>query len=140
MDPYRVFISSVMNRSIEDLTAEREAARSAVERLAPITVAWAFEAEPASTKPLLDFYLGAVKTCDVFLLIVGEQATKPVHDEVQVARDYRKPMLVFRKEVVAVTADAEGLLRSIHVKYDAFTNAVELREKIRVSLGSTCYR
>jgi hypothetical protein len=125
-----------MNRSIENLASEREAARAAVERFAPITVAWAFEAEPASAKPLLDFYLDAVRTCDLFLLIVGEQATKPVRDEVQVARDYGRPMLVFRKEGVAPTAEAADLLRTIPVKYDTFTNAVELREKIGASLGT----
>jgi len=37
MEPYRVFISSIMNRSIEDLLGEREAVRSAVDHFAPIT-------------------------------------------------------------------------------------------------------
>ena len=60
MEPYRVFISSIMNRSIEDLVSEREAARAAVEHFAPITTPWAFEAEPASAKLLLDFYIDAV--------------------------------------------------------------------------------
>jgi hypothetical protein len=61
MQPYRIFISSIMNRAIEDLFVEREAARAAVEHFAPITTAWAFESEPASSKPLLDFYIDAVK-------------------------------------------------------------------------------
>src|SRR5437867_1813551 len=34
MESYRVFISSIMNRSTEDLVAEREAARSAVDAFA----------------------------------------------------------------------------------------------------------
>jgi len=51
MEPYRVFISSIMNRSIEDLLGEREAVRSAVEHFAPITTPWDFEAEPASYFP-----------------------------------------------------------------------------------------
>jgi Domain of unknown function (DUF4062) len=136
MEAYRVFISSIMNPATEDLTAERTAARVAIERFVPITVAWAFEAEPASPKPLLDFYLGAAKTCDLFLLILGKHVTKPVRDEVQVACDYRKPMLVFCRDVASRQADARGLLRTLDLKYDAFMNAVELQEKVRLALGN----
>jgi len=50
MEPYRVFISSIMNRSIEDLLGERETARSAVDHFAPITTPWAFEAHFASIR------------------------------------------------------------------------------------------
>jgi hypothetical protein len=39
MEPYRVFISSIMNTTKEDLLAEREAAWAAVEHFAPITTA-----------------------------------------------------------------------------------------------------
>lgn len=88
MDPFRVFISSIMNPAIEDLLNEREAAQRAVEQFAPITKPWAFEAEPASSKPLLDFCLGAVRTCDLFVLIVGQCVTDPVKAECQTARDY----------------------------------------------------
>jgi hypothetical protein len=139
MEPYRVFISSIMNRSIEDLLAEREAARAAVEHFAPMTVPWAFEAEPASAKPLLDFYIGATKTSDLFVLIIGQCITKPVKDEYETARDYRKPMLVFCKAALSRGPEAEDLLRSLDAKYDSFVNAVELREKIRSRLGCTCW-
>src|SRR5579862_1700633 len=120
MQPYRVFISSIMNPAIEDLAAERQVARAAVERFAPVTVAWAFEAEPASPKPLLDFYLDGVKTCDSFLLILGQHVTPPVRQELQVAQDYRKPMLVFCKQVPERAPDTQELLRTIDVKYDPF--------------------
>lgn len=39
MQPYRIFISSIMNRTTEDLIAEREAALAAVEHFDPITTA-----------------------------------------------------------------------------------------------------
>jgi hypothetical protein len=55
MEPYRVFVSSIMSTASEDLLAERAAARAAIEHFAPITTAWAFEDEPASAKPLLAF-------------------------------------------------------------------------------------
>jgi hypothetical protein len=135
MEAYRVFISSIMNRSTEDLGAEREAMRTAVEHFAPITTAWAFETEPASPKPLLDFYIGAVKSCDLFMLIVGERITKPVKDEYDTARHHGKPILVFAKNVSAREPDAAQLLHAADVKYDTFINAAELREKVRRSLA-----
>jgi hypothetical protein len=135
MEPYRVFISSIMNPENEDLTAERRAARSAVERFAPLTKAWAFEAEPASSKPLLVLYLDAAKTCDVFVLILGEHATNPVRDEVQVALDYAKPILLFCKELPARDAETQELLHRINVKYVPFIYATELQDKVRISIG-----
>ena len=134
MEPYRVFISSIMNRSVEDLFAEREAARSAVEHYAPITTPWVFEAEPASPKPPPDFYINGVKNSDLFVLIIGQRLTKPVRNEYDTARDHGKPMLVFAKTVVSREPDAEQMLRSANVKYDAFINAAELREKARSAL------
>lgn len=95
MEPYRVFISSIMNRALEDLTTERNAARAGVEQFVPVTMTWAFEEEPASSKPLLDFYLDGVKTADLFLLILAENVTKPVQEEYRIACDYGKPMLIF---------------------------------------------
>jgi len=136
MQPHRVFISSIMNRAIEDLTAERQAARAAVEHFAPVTQAWAFEVEPASTKPLLASYLDEVKACDLFLLILGEHLTPPVNEEVGVARDYNKRMLVFCKDVPLRVPEADQLLRTLDCKYDRFTNAVELQDKIRRALGN----
>lgn len=135
MEPYRVFISSIMNRALEDLTTERNAARAGVEQFVPVTMAWAFEEEPASSKPLLDFYLDGVKTADLFLLILAENVTKPVQEEYRIACEHGKPMLIFCKDVATRKLETAELLRSIAVKYDAFANAVELREKIRRSLG-----
>src|ERR1039458_32960 len=136
MEPYRVFVSSIMNRSTEDLLAEREAACAAVEHFAPITTPWAFEAEPASPKPLLDFYIDAVKSSDLFVLIVGQGLTKPVKDECDTARDHGKPMLLFAKAAASREPDAEQLLHSANIKYDTFINATELREKVRRALGN----
>ena len=135
MEPYRVFISSIMNRATEDLLAEREAARGAVDHFAPITMPWAFEDEPASSKPLLDFYINGVKSSDLFVLLVGAALTPPVKAEFDTARDHGKPMLVFAKDVPSREPDADQLLHSANVKYDKFVNATELREKLRRSLG-----
>ncbi len=115
-----MFISSIINRGIEDLIAEREQVRSAVEHFAPATAAWAFEAEPASAKQLLDFYIDAVKTSDLFILVLGQHLTKPVQDEYNAARDHGKPILAFSKRVASRDANAEELLRTLDSKYDSF--------------------
>jgi Domain of unknown function (DUF4062) len=135
MEPYRVFISSIMNRATEDLLAEREAARGAVDHFSPITTPWAFEAEPASPKPLLDFYINGVKSSDLFVLLIGARVTEPVKAEFDTARDHGKPMLLFAKVVSSREPEADQLLYSANVKYDSFVNATELREKLRRSLG-----
>lgn len=140
MEPFRVFISSIMDPAVEDLLGERAAARNAVEHFAPITKPWAFEAEPASTTPLLDFYLGAVKTCDLFVIIVGRSATSPVKAECQTALDYRKPILAFRKNVPSGHSDGDELLRSLGSKWDSFTHAAELREQLRTAVGMELLR
>jgi hypothetical protein len=136
MEQYRVFISSIMNRAIEDLLAEREAARSAIEHFEPVTIPWAFEVEPASPKPLLDFYINGVKSSDLFVLLIGARITEPVRAELETARDHGKPMLVFAKDVSSREPQADALLHSANVKYDTFVNAPELREKLRRSLGA----
>jgi|GEM_PF-1903242 len=136
MEPYRVFISSIMDKSKEDLWPERMAAKLAVERFHPITMAWAFEHEPASSKPLLDFYLEAVKTSDLLVLILGDAITAPVRAEVDAARDHGKPILVFVKSMARQTVEVMEVLRQIDRKYDRFENSTELAEKLRRSLGN----
>jgi hypothetical protein len=91
--------------------------------------------EPASPKPLLDVYIDAVKSSDLFVLIVGQHLTKPVRDEYDTARDHGKPMLLFTKVLASRDPDTDQLLRSANVKYDTFANATELREKVRRAIG-----
>jgi len=125
-----------MNRATEDLLAEREAARGAVDHFSPITTPWSFEAEPASPKPLLDFYINGVKSSDLFVLLIGARITEPVKAEFDTARDHGKPMLLYAKAVPSREREADQVLHSANVKYDSFVNATELREKLRRSLGA----
>jgi len=87
----------------EDLVAERAAARVAIEFFAPMAVAWAFEAEPASSKPLLNSYIDAVTTSDPLVLILGQHLTAPVRAEYDTALDHAKQLLVFCKAVPEFT-------------------------------------
>ena len=139
MEPLKVFISSVMRRTLEDLTAEREAARDAVDSFRPISDAWAFEKEPASTKPLRDSYIEEVKNCDLLLLIVGHAMTAAVRQEFDTARDYQKPILAFAKDVDR-EPKATKVLQLLDAKYDSFTDASDLREKVQAALGQEILR
>jgi hypothetical protein len=129
MGPLKVFISSVMRRSLEDLSAERGAARAAIERLRPIARAWAFENEPASTKRLRDSYIDEVKTCDLLVAIVGCAMTSAVRDEINIARDHNKGILAFAKDVEKREPEAAEVLRLLDRKYESFRNAGDLGPK-----------
>lgn len=135
-----MFISSIMNPDREDLRPEREAAKAAIERFSPISTAWAFEHATVSSQPLLDFYLEAVKACDLLILIVGEEMTEPVRQEFITARDHGKPILVFRKSVSQRTPEAEAILREADKKYDDFADAAELARKIAIRSGPNSWR
>jgi len=131
VEPLKVFVSSVMRRSLENLSAEREAARSAIEHLNPIACAWSFENEPASTKRLRDSYIDEVKSCDLMVLIVGSTMTLAVRDEVNTARDHSKGILAFASDLPGRGPEAAELLRVLDSKYDSFVSADDLGPKVR---------
>ena len=135
MEPMKVFISSVMRRSLEDVAAEREAARDAVKSYGPVFTPWAFENEPASTKRLRDSYIDEVKTCDLLLLIVGRTMTPSVREEFDTARHCEKPILAFAKDVPDREKEAADVLRLLDAKYATFTHAADLGEKVKAALG-----
>ena len=94
MEPFRVFVSSIMRREVDDLKEERIAAEAVIRHFDPITEPWMFEVEPASSEPLVESYLNAVKQCDVFVLIMGGEATEPIINEFRTAQDHAKPILI----------------------------------------------
>lgn len=139
-EPLRVFISSVMRRSLEDLTRERQAACDAVRSFPLIASPWAFESEPASTKALRDSYLDEVKNCDLLLLIVGRTMTDPVREELVTARDHGKPVLAFAKDLPDREPQANEVLNSLDAKYDKFIDSDDLREKVKAALSEEIRR
>lgn len=140
MDLLKVFISSVMRRSLEDLSAERKAARKAVESFPHVARAWDFEKEPASTKLLRDSYIDELKAGDLVLLIVGRVMTPPVREEFDIARDHGKPILAFAKEVSGRNPEAAAVLDILNAKYDRFTDAEDLGLKVKAALGQEILR
>ncbi len=135
----KIFISSVMRITIEDLGAERQAAYDAVEVWSPVARAWAFEKEPASTKLLRESYIDEVKTCDLLLLIIGRTMTPGVRGEFDTAQAYGKPILAFVKTMER-DREAEEVVRLLFTKYDRFVDAADLREKARAAVGHEILR
>ena len=111
-NPLHVFISSV----ISGMEAERRAVKAAAEAI-PLTRPWLFEFSSASSLPLEESYLRAVRECDIFVLLLGDRVTDPVKAEVQTAAVGKKPQLVF----LATSAPEEVIkyAQSLGVKYDA---------------------
>ncbi len=124
-----------MNRGIEDLIAEREQVRSAVERFAPATAAWAFEAEPASAKPLLDFYIEAVKISDLFRPCARPTPHKASSGRIQCGPGSRQAHSGIQQAGSFERSQCRGVAAHTEQQVRAFTNAVELGEKVRRALG-----
>jgi hypothetical protein len=139
-DPLKIFISSVMNRTVEDLSAERKAARQAVDSFAPVTCAWAFENEPASSKRVRDAYIDEVKACDLVVLILGRVLTPATQDEFDTAQDYDRPVLVFCKDLPARNPNTDALLATLDAKYDCFSDAADLGTRVRNAVGQEIRR
>ena len=132
----KVFISSILNRSIENLIEERNAVRKTIDSYDCLRP-WAFEHAPASTEELDDSYLRHVDECDIFAVIIGKEATNPVVAEVQRAKQRNKPILVFTKRVVARSPMAQMVLDGMGRKYADFESVVELEQAVRGAVDQT---
>src|SRR5438105_420328 len=66
-----VFVSSL----IDKMPKEREAIQKVIDSV-PITRSWKFEDTPASSQPVQDAYLSKVRTCDIFVLVLGYEYSK----------------------------------------------------------------
>ena len=132
----KVFISSILNRSIENLAEERNAVRKAIDSY-PFLRPWAFENAPASIEELGESYLRHVDECDIFTVIVGKAATNPVVAEVQRAKQRNKPILVFAKKVSDRGPMAQMVLDGVSRKYAEFENSAELEQAVRDAVDQT---
>lgn len=130
MELAKVFISSILNPSLEDLRKERDAVRELVESYSFLK-AWAFEKAPASFEDLDESYLRNVDECDIFTVIVGSEASNPVAAEVQRAKQLNKPILAFAKVVGNRKPMAQVLLEGVGTKYANFENTDALRQVVK---------
>jgi hypothetical protein len=135
----KAFISSILNPALEDLRQERNVVYRVVGSfsfLAP----WAFEKAPASFEDLDESYLRNVEECDIFIVIVGSEASDPVAAEVQRAIAKNKPILVFARSVGNRKPMAQMILDSAGRKYASFGDLAELEAAVRDAIEHTLIR
>ena len=121
-----VFVSSVMNVELEDLSAERGAAVEAVKSL-DLTRPWAFEYSPPSADDAETTYLANVDTCDIFLCIAAGEITDAVEAEWRRATAAGKRRLVLLKAGVKHSSRLVDWIGQLDVKYSRFNDAADLR-------------
>ena len=129
----KVFISSVMNTSVEDMMADRRTVYEVVNDY-DFLVPWAFERAPASSEDLEDSYLRPVEEADVFILVVGAQVTEAVVAECVRAKVRGKRILIFAKRVERQSATTEMLLKQLGKKYATFTSTGELKQQVKAAI------
>ncbi len=135
--PLQVFVSSVMDPKREDLFAERAAAKRAIESFPSLTRAWRFEDSPGSPQSAGWVYLKKVEECDIFVLVLGKEMTRPVMREYWRARKKGKPRLVYLKKCERRPA-AQAFVELIRkeVKYAEFNLPTDLDVEIWRSVAT----
>lgn len=134
-----VFVSSVMNKNLEDLETERQMARVGIEEL-EFTRPWLFEEAPASSETLPEHFLTKIRRSDFFIIILGQHITDAVELEYQVAQDSGIDCLVFVKKGVERSKRAKQFLSKVNVKYKEFWNPNDLRTQVTASLADEIVR
>jgi len=118
----RLFVSSS-----RDLAAEREAVGQAIAEL-PISKGWEIHHTAHRGEPLATT-LKAVETCDLFIILLGQDATAPIGLEWEQARLTGKRILAYRKEV-AYSPSAQYFLRASEVEWTPFEDAEALKRDL----------
>lgn len=136
MELGKIFVSSILDPSVEDLRPERQMVREAVESFGFLKP-WAFETAPASTESLDQSYLRHVEECDVFILILGAHVTPPVNAEWLRAKKLKKPTLVFVKSVAERDAEVDDVLDALNRKYASFNTIDGLKQSVKSALEQT---
>ncbi len=98
-----------------------------------------FEDFPADDE-LENSYLSRVKECEIFILILGRSISDPVLKEFETARKYKKPILVFLKNIKNRNKKVEKFIKSlsskeINIKYQSFSSRGELQRKVLLAVG-----
>ncbi|MGB2678508.1 MAG: DUF4062 domain-containing protein [Candidatus Acidiferrum sp.] len=132
-DQAKVFVSSILNTSVEDLLEERKTVRQVVDSYRFLR-SWAFEKAPASFEELDESYLRNVEECDIFIVIVGGEGSEPVAAEVQRAKQKNKPILVFAKSTSNRKPMAQMILETAGCKYASFQTVTDLEQAVRDAL------
>ena len=135
-----VFISSVQNKEIEDLGAERSEVIQTVKDYSP-TTPWAFENTPASDLAAEDYYIQGVDDCHLYILILGSEVPNAVRNEYNEAVRLKKPVFAFVKDVPRSNEAAQLLdLVKKQSKYAIFKSTNDIIELVKSSLDEFFHR
>ncbi len=142
-NPLLLFVSSVMNRNLEDLEWARDTVVSVVGET-PFLRTWLFEYSPASSEDVASGYLAKVREADFFVWLVGATTTSPVRQEVREALNCNARMLIF---VLPVdnderSSETEDLLREVgsNAKYAPVHSRESLGTEIEEALSDELVR
>jgi hypothetical protein len=138
--PLLVFVSS----PVGELGSERQALHQAVMGL-NITKPWVLGYTPASTQPLENTYLDSVRACDFFILLLDENTSPNVEQEVDTALRHAKPILLFLKEDrpdkhSRRSPEARALISKVRGTWWSFVDTSDLVLKARASLTDEIIR
>ncbi len=123
----RLFVSSS-----RDLAAEREAIGQAIAEL-PISGGWEIRHTAHRGEPLSET-VEAVAACDIFIFLLGQDATAPIGLEWEEARARRKRIFAYRKEVT-YSPSAQYFLRISKAEWTTFKTPEELKGHILKTLA-----
>ena len=146
MEKIRVFISSVH----KELTVEREWAKYVLNKVPSLDLFFSpvlYEHEPATSNQAIKECVELVDTCQVYVLIVGEQSGFMVNDTsithlefnraVKLMTSGKMKILAFRKDGGILEPGASALLEDVRksgIKYKKFSTPSELASELEKSL------
>jgi hypothetical protein len=124
----RIFISAG-----PDLETEREVVGKAIASL-PVSLGWIVKYTPIHGEPS-DPASSAVKSCDLYVLILGSDIAAPVGSELYTARKSGKGIAACLKEGPRTSA-ARAFTKESTVEWKPFGNEESLRSLLHESLAS----
>ncbi len=122
-----LFISS--SRELEE---EREIIGQVVAEL-PISRGWEIR-HTAHGGESFESLKGAIERSDLYLIILGQDATAPIGLEWEFAHRLKKPILAYRKDV-NYSPSAQYFMRVSKIEWKVFKEAEELRKDLAKALA-----
>ena len=132
----RCFLSSRMPVRMQ---VYRDAALEAVQQLGPLMELWRFQdRSPAAAGPA-DFFLPAVESCDVLIVVIAHDMSQPTISEVRHAIKCRKDVLAICLRGLTITEDVRRLVLALR-SFGVTTAEIDadpgvLRDPLRYSLA-----
>jgi hypothetical protein len=124
--PVTIYISAA-----SDLMAEREALGRTIAGL-PVTLAWCVVQTPVGDEPL---DLEALRTADLYILVMGGDIRAPVGLEWHVARRAGRPSVAFLKAGIPRTPAGQVFIHGADVSWQPFTDAADLSRQVEQMLA-----